>query len=384
MRRVLLLLLIAGCEKNDPLFCEQNPGASGCPITDGNNAVVDAMLDSPVDVQLCFGTAPFDVCLTAPPADAVTFPTTFDTDACAPTQYWASNGQTDACFVVGTSITITNTTVTGSRPLVLVATGDITITGLVDAASHVNPATTGPGIPASPCGTYTSPGEMMGAGGGAGASFAPQGGPGGAGGAGNNGNAAAGVAYAPFLTVPPGTLRGGCSGQTGAVGQQPGGLGGRGGGAVYIVSGTQIALGASSIVNVSGAGASAASKTGGGGGGGSGGMLLLHAPQFVIADGAKLVANGGGGSSGGNGNGAGTGAPGADPDPTNPTAPASGGTGSSGAGNGGSGFAISVAVSGVAGAVAEGGGGGGGGGGYIQSNKKLTNITASPNVNVVP
>lgn len=386
MRRVLLLLLIAGCEKNDPLFCEQNPGASGCPQVDGAGSnAIDAAIDTPTSTRMCYGVAPFDVCLDTPPMSAVTFPATFDTDSsmCSATQHWGTAGQASACFVVGTTVTVTNTKITGSRPLVIIASGDLTVTGLLDAASHVNPASTGPGVPASPCGTYTSPADATGAGGGAGASFAPPGGPGGGGGIGNNGNATAGVGYAPFLAVPPGTLRAGCNGQTGGASNQIGGLGGRGGGAVYLMSGSKITLGASAIINVSGAGAGTAGKSDGGGGGGSGGMLLLNAPTFAVASGAKLVANGGGGSSGGNGNGAGTGTPGNDPDPTNPTTPAGASIGTSGGGNGGTGFAgTTLADSGKAGGSSGGGGGGGGGGGYIQANKALTNIIASPDVNV--
>jgi hypothetical protein len=152
---------------------------------------------------------------------------------------------------------------------------------------------------------------------------------------------------------------------------------------VYLVAGTKITLGASSILNVSGAGAPATGKSSGGGGGGSGGMLLLRAPMFAITAGAKVVANGGAGSSGGDTNGAGVGSPGGDPDPLTPMVQAIGGQNPGG--KGGDGFALGMlAENGANGGSSAGGGGGGGGGGYIQTNMALMPATVSPAANVVP
>jgi hypothetical protein len=393
--RVLAIALIAsaGCVKKDPLFCEMNPNAASCAAGDGGIVVDDGRVvdapDVPVDANPCVGSGSFAVCFQTPPSAPQTLSGTIDTDndsLCSANQLWQSPGQTPACFVLATSIAVANASVTGSRPLVLFAVDTIDVTGHLDAASHVVPPATGPGVPATPCGAFTAtPQTGGGAGGGAGASLAPGGGGGGQGGTGNNGATTAGAPYAPFLAIPPGTLRGGCDGQSGANGQGTGGTGGRGGGAVYLIAGGQIALGASSVINASGAGAPSAGKQAGGGGGGSGGMILLHAPAITVTTGAKLLANGGGGGSGGSNTMAGLGSRGNDPDPTNPLSPGTGGVGANGGGNGGNGFAEgALATSGSPGGSQSGGGGGGGAGGYIQTNIALTGAVASPAPNLVP
>ncbi len=389
MRSLLLAMLLVGCTKENPDFCPNHPDDPRCGGM-GSDAGVDSdgdPRDAPPDAPACFGSGPFEVCPMGAATGTKTLSGAIDTSAngtmCNTAQLWNGTGQTSSCFIVAESITVQNVTVTGNRPLVLVATGEITLTGQLDAASHVAPPSEGPGaLDPGTCGTFGTIPNGIPAGGGAGASFASGGGPGGAGGSAGNNATAGGTGYSPFLATPPGALRAGCRGQTGGTGQGSGGTGGFGGGAVYLVSGTRLTLGAAAIINASGAGAAQPGKTGGGGGGGSGGMVLLHAPDVTIAPGAIVVANGGGGSTGGDDNGAGTGTRGNDPDPANPTSAAPTVTGAGGSGGGG--FAEgSTATSGGPGLSGEGGGGGGGGGGYIQSNQPLTNATVSPAANVV-
>jgi hypothetical protein len=390
MRRyVIAALALVGCKEQNPDFCPAHPDDPRCGgAADGgvDGKANDAQIDAGPS---CFGGGSFEVCPMGAATGSKTLSGTLDTTSsnlCSATQYWKSTGQTPACFVVAANVTIQNVSVTGARPLVVIASNELTVSGHLDAASHI--ATTvpieGPGATNSgTCGTFGTPGVGSPAGGGAGASFAAAGGPGGNGGDGDNGTNAGGTKYAPFLATPPGTLRGGCRGQQGAQGQGSGGTGGFGGGAVYLVAGGTMSFGAAAIVNVSGAGGGAAAKNAGGGGGGSGGMLVLHANDYAITTGAIVIANGGSGSTGGDGNGAGTGTRGNDPDPTNPMQPAPGPTGAGGPG--GAGFAVGTnATAGGTGLAGQGGGGGGGGGGYIQSNKALTGVKGSPAVVVVP
>ncbi|HUS29053.1 MAG TPA: hypothetical protein VMZ53_11100, partial [Kofleriaceae bacterium] len=311
----------------------------------------------------------------------------FSTDAtntmCDSTQLWRSTNA-NTCFVVGNTITVTDLQVTGTRPLALVA-NTINVTGHLDAASRVTDGKTGPNSTANnTCGNPGTPSTGNGAGGGVGASFAPQGMKAGSGGNGFGGGGAS--AINPFLTVPPGTLRARCRGQTGATGNGGGGLGGYGGGAVYLLGAQTISIGAAGIVDACGAGGGTAGKEAGGGGGGSGGMIILWAGTFSLTAGAIVVANGGSGSTGGDSNQGGAGTRGNDPDYANPQTPAPGPT--TPAGKGGNGFAqgtsATAATNGGEGtATGDGGGGGGGAGGYIQSNMALTNAKVSPAANVV-
>jgi hypothetical protein len=205
----------------------------------------------------------------------------------------------------------TTVEVIGQRALVLLASGGITLNGVVDAVAAGSvggpggfgggPPDTqgfgpGAGLPsqASTFGDYCS-------GGGGGAGF---GGTGGAGGTSNcaspnnfAGGAGGGVYGTPSL-VP---LIGGSGG---AGGSTPAGstvsvigYGGGGGGAVQLVSATFVAVGASGGVNA-GAGGGAGAISGGGAGGGAGGAILIEAPAVTVASGGVLAANGGGGGGG--------------------------------------------------------------------------------------
>ena len=354
-----------------------SPADAASPLDTGSDA---GFADS--SAPSCFGPAGWTVCLTILPTKTFVPPATIDTETSSdcltsiPTS-WSSAGQPDACIIAARTITITSgVTVTGKLPLVLVATDSITVGARLEVASHRGGAV-GPGANSADCPAYTTapqPSNVAGfGGGGAGASFGTVGGAGGPG----NGTATNRGLPTVAETAHPKTLRGGCRGQSGGAGLAPAGIGGNGGGAVYLVAGNTITLMPSGAINASGAGATGGGHYSGGAGGGSGGMIALHAASIAASAGATLVANGGGAASGTDVNA--NGADGAEPSPSAATAPAKGGT-LGGNGNGGNGFAGSSAAtngfgppSGVGGV---GGGGGGGGGGFIVSNGPM-NITAT-------
>jgi hypothetical protein len=362
MRRLALALVaLAGCKDvfglHDVMLRDAGAG-------DG------AMGDS---AMLCLGSGTYAVCMTQPSAP-VSLPQTLDTDLsplCLTKQPvdWNANGQPDACFIVGTTITVM-TSAYGSRPLVLVASDTISVSTL-DVSSHSGSATLGAGADPATCGAFASApvATPNGGGGGAGGTFRSVGG---AGGAGDAGARAGGRPAAATTTTT--FLEAGCPGQAGASGATAalGGVAGPGGGATYLVAGQAIDLTGATIA-ASGAGGGGGGSESGGGGGGSGGMIVLHAP-VIGASGAVLVANGGGGGGGGSGGTPGT--SGADPSTVNVNSQAEGGTGGA---LGGLGFAGTTdAKSGTQGADSIGGGGGGGGSGLILTSKTLGSTMISP------
>ena len=159
-----ILLAATGCEKTDPLYCPMHAGAPGCAPVDGDVFPGDDMLfidmAPGIDARACFGAGTGSVCLSQPPSGPVIFTGagTLSTTAgvstnpvCLATQPadWAAAGQPDACFIVGTSITINagaDLSVVGNRPLVLLSSTTITINANLDAAGHG--ITPGPGAPA--------------------------------------------------------------------------------------------------------------------------------------------------------------------------------------------------------------------------------------------
>jgi hypothetical protein len=365
MLRYAALLAVVGCTSRiNPEFCKTHPDDTSCGSSDG--ATDDAS-------ALCLGVDTFAVCI-QPPTMPATIAMDFDTDLgteCAMTQpaNWKAAGQPDACFVIGTTVTLDMVRAHGGRPLIAVASDSITVTGLDVSSTRVS-STVGAGFDPSVCAAGMPPGTSTnGGGGGAGGTFF--GSPGGSGGQG--GGPALGGVPPQVATMPPTLLRGGCPGQVGAIGQAAGGAGGIGGGAVYLLAANQIDL-SNATLNASGAGGDTGNKAAGGGGGGSGGMIVLHATT-VGTTGATLLANGGGGGGGGAG---GTGMAGSDPNPMMVTMPAAGGTGGSN-GGGGAGFAgTSNAQGGQTGNGGCGGGGGGGGSGYIGSNHVIGTTMVSP------
>jgi hypothetical protein len=321
--------------------------------------------DAPISPHGCFGPANFSICLPDPlPAGTRDVTGDLDTDGAACNAVTPQIGGPDLCVVDGAHVTVNAALIAhGSRPLVLLATEDLSIAGRVSVATP-HTGMPGAGANATDC-AASGPGvTSSGAGsGGAGGSF---GSVGGHGGTSNNANGTGGIAGAPIAGAPT-TVRGGCPGGDGGDGGAgTSGGHGDGGGAVYLLSGGTLSIVGS--VNASGAGAThGAAGRGGGGGGGSGGMIAAYAKTSLsIGSAAVLVANGGGGA-GGSANSA-VGSDGAEPDPTMPLVPAPFGPGGgSNGGPGGAGAASTIAAQpGVTDpSRSDGGGGGGGGGGVI-------------------
>jgi hypothetical protein len=332
------------------------------------------------DDGTCLGTGAYTACFAMVNGTknlSGTFNTDTDSNCTTPAAGWT--GQPVSCFVAAATINVNGAlNVTGSKPLVLLSSGNISVTANLDASSHRG-GTSGPGANSPSCTAYTdaptvgNTGAQTGAGGGAGGSFRSAGGDGGNGGVntGNSGGSSTAAVGAPTV------LRGGCAGQAGGTYNGAGaGAAGAGGGAVYLIASGTLTINSGIAINVSGAAATAAGPRGGGGGAGSGGMIKLVAGTFSV-NGARLMANGGGGSKGGDGND--SGADGSDPSMATPTTVAAGGTAGNGGGDGGNGFAGSTqATDGGNDSGDNAGGGGGGGGGHIEASAALTGATVSP------
>jgi len=191
-------------------------------------------------------------------------------------------------------------TVSGKIPLIIVASGTVTIGGTlrVTPAGDIDVQCSGQkgGIPT---------GSNDGGGGGGGGSMGLPGGPGGLGGLNTTSMGTAASRGSTGMVLTPNELmltplRGGCRGGNG--GNPNGGMtgrGGSGGGAVQISAQTTIiVMGGTIAANGAGGLAPAASASGqnGGGGGGSGGAILLESPMVTVSN-ARICANGGGGAS---------------------------------------------------------------------------------------
>jgi len=330
--------------------------------TGGGGSGSDATVDTPVDMNLvdapsgCYGTGVVVACFNTPPSMTHNLNAqTINTDTSPLCDTDSRNAAW--CVVAGSTVTVAGTvTGTGTRPLVLLSTGTLTINGTLDVASHRVAAIVGAGGDAT-CTAGTAPTMSSG---GAGGSFGGLGGVGAATGGGTGGQ--------PGPVTAPSALRGGCRGQTGSGGG--GGVGGHGGGAVYLFASTSISVVGS--INASGSGginANMASSSGGGGGG-AGGFIGLESPSVMIA--GQVFANGGGG---GEASGTGsTGVPGGD-SPDASTAAVGGAGGSDYATNGGDGSQGATKAGEAADALCTGnctgmnpnsGGGGGGGAGIIR------------------
>jgi hypothetical protein len=357
--------------------------ASGCGFSSGAiGASPDAGADDPPpgdlppgDARICGGV--FDQVCVEPPSSPLMLTTrTIDTSrmtAPSPCVAYSAIPAVDACVIAGSSITIPGNhtvTVIGDRPLILFATGSITISGVLDGSSH-RQGTTGPGADTGPCSTHImipSAGSVGDGGGGFGGSFGAPGNNGGNGGLAGQG----GVAAPAFNTT---TLRGGCLGGEGAGGKA--GAAGHGGGAVLLIAAQTLTI--DGTVNASGSGGSGGSASSGGGGGGSGGMIVLDAASVNTP--GKCFANGGGGGEGGNafvdGN--------AGDEASAPNATGTGGSGTFLGGNGGAGGSGTTS-SGAPGFNGElvpltnvgGGGGGGAGAGIIKIFAPEQDNTADP------
>lgn len=342
MRHLWLLVALAGCNQIIGIDDLTRVDASGTEV------------DSPAG-QLCAMFLPSKPCFPLPTGTINLGNTNTDTDQnCATGMPF--------CALAADTITISSSgaIITGSKPLVLVATTAIQINGPLDASSTSYDEARGrAGAGSSPvslaCPQPPGAGGDDGGGGGAGGSFGSKGGDGGNG-AGGNGGDGTGADDAETVIV----FRAGCRGTTG--GNSGGGAGGYGGGALYLLAGMAIVI--ESRVDANGAGGSGGSAgKAAGGGGGSGGMIVLDAPSITLnGSSAKVTANGGGG-----GEGAGIGISQEGDESSDWNQPALGGKDVSPAGGDGGIGAIGVVTGGV-GSVGtrvnniDGGGGGGGGG----------------------
>ena len=300
------------------------------------------------DAGVCFGATPYTICLAALPTNVLNLASTpIDTTICADGMLIDVDA-TATCVIVGASISVgPGVSAKGVHPLALLATGDLTISGQLDAASRLG--VPGPGGRVD-CQVPGAIGASNGNGGGGGAG-GTYGTPGGDGGFGAGGVAAGGVA-APTATTFG--LLGGCPGGAGGDGQgtSTAGLGGGAGGAVYLLAGGILKI-TGQVLAGGGGGSGGIKARGGGGGAGSGGLILLWSPNPIDNSGG-LFANGGGGGGGATGSSNG----GMGNDALASLMPALGGDGS---GRGGQGCAATGA-GGQAGTTAGAGAGGGGGG----------------------
>jgi hypothetical protein len=282
--------------------------------------------------------------------------------------------------------------VTGDSALMIVASGEITVDGAIDASSVQAGGSgqfdRGPGSNPTECsssvGQIGGRCDIQGGGGGGGGGFGGAGGVGGEGGGlrscGDGTFGSPGGAGGTAVESTPGAIRGGCDGARGGDGEEDGryGVGGAGGGAVHLIAADRIEVGGT--IHAGGAGGyGAEDKRSGGGGGGSGGFIGVEAPHITIEGSAVLAANGGAGGGGTNTVGDAT----SGVDALAADEAASGGAGYLG-GAGGDGSADTTLTGGDGGDGDRGGGGGGGGAGFIIFYQSEPVFIGSPTVSPPP
>lgn len=347
-------------------FCHKTPGESCGPIDAGGDGMGGR------DAAFCYGAGFVRVCLPSAPQNAVSYvSTSVDTNDAACDILKLQGDNSKLCIYVGAAITFTgNVRITGPNPVVFLGASAVTVNAgsTVDVASHAAmPSSSPAGVATAICGTSLQMNGMsdsgsQGGGGAAGGSLLSTGGAGGPGTTGMS-SYAGGITGPVIPTVA--TVRAGCPGGDGGnAALSSSGLGGHGGGAVYLVSGSIVRV--LGQINASGAGGGTPAAGGGGGGGGTGGFIGLDAPTYEIA-GAAIFAVGGSGAAGATTTVAGTGGN----EATGPSSPGMTST----TGTGGAGGAGGASAGGVGGLGASLGGGGGGGGstGFIG----IANLPAS-------
>jgi hypothetical protein len=325
---------------------------SGCADLAGIGAPAPLEVDAP-EIPCVVGG--LDLCLFSPPQAPLTVDVDFSVDTsrdCNLVVY--APPAPSVCVIYASEIHVSATlSASGSRALVLAATGLIEITGDVDVSSYRALGNVGAGADNASC-EYNAAGAY---GGTAGGSFAGKGGNGGNG-VGGNGTANLGAIATSAITIPE-TVRGGCRGGAG---------GAHSGGAVWFASASEIRVQSSGHVLANGAGGRGGlgGFGEGTGGGGSGGMIRLAAPHLVIA--GLLTANGGGGAEGIDGEGNNMSASGTDGTAGTSRAPGGAGMSANGGdgGDGGAGTSPDGTIGGNGTGTTSTGGGGGGGAGFVQ------------------
>lgn len=259
--------------------------------------------------------------------------------------------------------------VVGEHAFGVLATGEISIGGTLDASGSVGPvAGSRTQVACATAAGVDGDADANGAPGGSGGALGADGGDGGDG-DGNQSETAGpeGGTAITFAGVP----LGGCPGGAGGTGMNFGGIGGAGGGAVDLIAAGALAVGGT-ITAGGGGGGPGLALTGGGGGGGSGGTILLEAATATIS--GNLAANGGGGGGGAGTTSGGVGTFGQ----PNTTVAGGGSAGTFGSGGGDGGTSASPAGESVDVDAPDGGGGGGGGGvGFIALDAATQSIAGS-------
>jgi len=376
VKRLILVASLGGCGFG--VNSTEVP-RDGSPVTDGTSMVDGALpIDAkgqPLDAQLCIGRGLIQVCVTVEPTNTLTPTGMIDTSSASNCTVRPFLGGIEQCAIIARNININSTVLAiGSRPLILVATDDISITaaGTLDASSRFG-VRKGAGTGLGGCGALKpAEDDSGGGGGGGGGGFGTSGGDGGTGDADDNGAGDDALGGGGGGVVTASGLRGGCSGSKGgAAGGNLGGLGGEGGGGVYLIAGRKLTVDGNVFASGAGGGAnndnSGAEQ--GGGGGGSGGMIGLDAQMVAVS--GFVVANGGAGGGGGGANGGGK--PGTDGTTLLFSDRALGGDpGTGNAGRGADGTALNKLDT-LTPAEANGGGGGGAGGlGFVRIDGSLS------------
>ena len=380
---VAYALALAGCYAPKYRDCEIACTTAGCP--DGLTCVANACRTSSTPGAPCgpiggdggsctwAGVTPtnFDPCTLPAAISGASFANTVDTDPCIAngTVHGTSYTSDTVCLFHVDAVDIMGLSVMGSRPLLIVSDGDVSVSGQIIMEPSATDA----------CGQPNSSSNAATSGGGGGGGGSTAGGNGGHGGMDTTFNDGTGPRGNAMLSP----LLPGCAGGSGLGTPMHfplGGMFGRGGGAIEIASATRVhvtgGIAAGGEQGFGGNGTSMSpAEAAGGGGGGAGGMILLEAPTIDIAGGFTVCAGGGGGGQGGSvdeiGGGGGAGG----------CSMAIGGNGISMGANGGTGSATAGAV-GTAGlngnTTTIGGGGGGGGAGWIRFHANAGMVTYDP------
>ncbi len=351
-----LLIALSGCHALlgiDDFHTADAGGSSDA----RNDARSDANVDAFSDSLTCLGTLK-PICFTTPPTGMLMIGGAIDTTSDVRCASYPQAFGPDLCVMSGSTVNVAAAMVVGSRPLVLVATDLLTVSGALDASSRSS-GMIGAGANGAGCSATAGAPQGQGGSGGGGGGF---GGVGGGGGKGSGG--ALQGAGGSLLTVTD--IRGGCAGAKGGDGDPAsGGRVGRGGGALALIAGATIRIVDTGSVFASGTGGGRGCPVGsldggGGGGGGSGGLIVLDAPMLSIS--GIVTANGG---AGGGGCDLGQGNDGQDGRQTSYNVAAIGGAAESathGGRGGDGGYLANAAQAGLA-SVDNGGGGNGGNGG---------------------
>jgi len=295
---LIVLVMVGGCDVSGQFI----------PIDSGDDGPGDAGVDSdaapppftPIHLtQDALNRDALDVALTA---DLTTIDTAALTIGGQESAYFVRRGTYAVLFAKELSIRGT-VKVTGTAPLIAVASGAITIAGRIDLSAAQG--TAGPGASEASLGAggdgqsaYISGADVQVSSGGGGGGYGTAGG----GGSGGAGRAAPGIGGPIYYGLQPGDpLVGGARGGRGGCRNGPCIDGGAGGGALQLSSAISITILPLGVITAAGAGGSGGGwQAVGGGGGGAGGEILLEAPSIVVA--GTLAANGGGGGgAGGNG-----------------------------------------------------------------------------------